>query len=97
MADKARADEKEITFSSSRRRPSRSFCALASGDCERTTEKEGSGMAERTGEGDDAAKKLERRFPLPPRKFLITNGEQPGISETETMRCDGRLACVLVS
>ena len=56
MADKARVDEKEITFSSSRRRPSRSFCALASGDCERTTEKEGSGMVERGGLGRETTR-----------------------------------------
>ena len=86
MADKARADEKEITFSSSRRRPARSFCALASGDCERTTEKELSGMAERKGEKtrEKIGKAIHAAATKVPHNE--TNGEQREISETETTR-----------
>ena len=85
MADKARADEKEITFSSSRRRPSRSFCALASGDCERTTEMERERGSKKIGKAIHAAATK-----------VSHNGEQPEISETETTR-RGRLACAVVS
>ena len=91
MADKARADEREITFSSSRRRPSRSFCALASGDCERTTEEDGSGMAERERK---EAKEIGKAIHAAATK-VSHNDEQPEISETETRR--GRLACAVVS
>ena len=90
-ADKARADEKGITFSSSRRRPSRSFCALASGDCERTTEKDGSGMAER----ERGSKKIGKAIHAAATK-VSHNGEQPEISETEATR-RGRLACAGIS
>ena len=48
------------------------FCALASGDCERTRERErGRGRARWQREREQRQKKLERRFPAPPRKFLI--------------------------